>query len=242
MGFINSNFEILEKYFRRLSEYMNFANAIMVDPTAVEDPIAEIRQKYRALKIDIIMQELEGILSDSENGVSRVTEIISSLRLFARSVKDEEKDTCSLENIVNQVLLISNNEIKYVAKTEIEVPPDLILFCNKVQIGQVLINILVNAAQAIRDQGRDEMGLIKLTAVRKEKMIVITITDDGPGIPEENLLRIFDPFFTTKDIGQGTGLGLSISYDIIVNKHDGTIEVSSSKETGTTFVIQLPSI
>jgi two-component system, NtrC family, sensor kinase len=247
MGFVNSNFEILEKYFHRLSEYVSLVNGFVMRDIPPEDPktaeaLAQIRERYAALKIAVIQAELDGILTDSESGVARVTEIVSSLRLFARSVKDDEKDTCSLEEIFSQVLLISNNEIKYVARTEIDVPPDLILFCNKVQIGQVLINILVNAAQAIKAQHRSDLGLIRVTAYKANDKITIKISDDGEGIPDEIALRIFDPFFTTKDIGQGTGLGLSISYDIIVNKHYGSIDVKSSPEDGTTFVIQLPCV
>ena len=247
MGFVNNNFEILQKYFQRLSDYVSFINGFVMREDPPADPetaavLEQIRSKYASLKIKVIQEELGGVLADSENGVERVTEIVSSLRLFARSVKDDEKDTCSLENILNQVLLISNNEIKYVARTEIDVPSDLILYCNKVQIGQVLINILVNAAQAIKAQHRSELGLITVSARKQNEKIIITISDDGQGIPEEIALRIFDPFFTTKDIGQGTGLGLSISYDIIVNKHDGTIDVTSIPEKGTTFVIQLPCV
>ena len=189
MGFVNSNFEILQKYFRRISEYLDAVNEFLSNdekqiPDLGSDPRDGIRQKYKQLKIPVIMQELEGVLSDSENGVRRVTDIVSSLRLFARSVKDEEKDTCSLESIVNQVLLISNNEIKYVAKTEIDVSPDIVLYCNRVQIGQVLINLLVNAAQAIREQTREGLGLIRLSARREDDWIEITVSDDGPGIPE----------------------------------------------------------
>lgn len=84
------------------------------------------------------------------------------------------------------------------------------------------------------------MGLITITAEATDQHTLIYIEDDGPGIPEENLIKIFEPFFTTKDIGQGTGLGLSISYDIIVNKHNGQINVKSDVGKGTVFTITLP--
>jgi len=247
MGFISSNFEILQKYFLRLSEYLTAVEEVVwkqdpADEASMLKALVSLREKHDQLKIEMILKELTGVLADSETGVQRVTEIVSSLRVFARSVKDDEKDTYDLLSIVNQVLLISKNEIKYVATTEVNVPPDLLLYCNQVQIGQVLINLLVNAAQAIKTQQRSELGLIKINAEKKDSKIVITVSDDGPGIPKEHILKIFDPFFTTKDIGQGTGLGLSISYDIIVNKHEGTIDVSSEPDKGTTFVIQLPSV
>lgn len=104
----------------------------------------------------------------------------------------------------------------------------------------MFINLLVNAAQAIKSQNRHEMGTIKIFAEKDPQSITVHFADDGPGIPEENILKIFDPFYTTKEIGQGTGLGLSISYDIIVNKHGGTIDINSEVGKGTEFIVKLP--
>lgn len=244
MGFVSSNFEILQKYFSRLFEYLNFIHKIYSNVNLEESPFyylaEEVLEKHKKLKIDVVLNELEGVINDSQSGVQRVTAIIQSLRVFARSVQDDEKDTYSLIDIINQVILISNNEIKYVANVNLSIPADIILYCNKVQIGQVLINILVNAAQAIKSQQRDVMGNITIIAERDDKYIVVHIIDDGPGIPEENLLKLFDPFFTTKEIGQGTGLGLSISYDIIVNKHSGSIDINTEVGKGTEFIVKLP--
>ena len=244
MGFVSSNFEILQKYFSRLFEYLNFIHEIYSNVNLEDSPYfalsKEVLEKYKKLKIDVVLNELEGVINDSQSGVQRVTEIIQSLRVFARSVQDDEKDTYSLIDILNQVILISNNEIKYVAAIKMSIPEDVILYCNKVQIGQVFINLLVNAAQAIKSQQRNEMGNIAIIAERNEEFIAVHVIDDGAGIPKENLLKIFDPFFTTKEIGQGTGLGLSISYDIIVNKHGGSININTEISKGTEFIVKLP--
>lgn len=245
MGFVSSNFEILQKYFTRIHEYISFINQACVGIDFTQNsPYSRLAEqaaeKYRQLKIDVILDELEGIIGDSQEGVRRVTAIVQSLRMFTRSVKDDEKDTYSLSDIISQVLLISKNEIKYVANVRLSIPDNIILYCNKVQIGQVFINILVNAAQAIKSQNRDDMGNITIIAEKDTKYIAVHIIDDGPGIPQENLLKLFDPFFTTKEIGQGTGLGLSISYDIIVNKHSGSIEVETELGKGTEFIVKLP--
>jgi len=247
MGYIASNCDVLSKYISRLQEYVEFIEQTfegakhILDPLGI-DAINLIQAKAKQLKIDMIRTEIEGLQSDTKEGMKRVTEIVQSLKVFARSVRDEEKDTYNLSDIINQALLISHNEIKYYANVETSVPDDIIIYCNKVQIGQVLINILVNAAQAIKSQQRAGMGTIKVFAETNDEFITIRITDDGPGIPEGNLLKLFDPFFTTKEIGQGTGLGLSISYDIIANKHHGLIEVNSELGSGTVFVITLPRI
>jgi signal transduction histidine kinase len=204
--------------------------------------VTEINKKYLDLKLDMIMNELESLFSDTENGIHRITDIVQSLRIYARSSRDDEKATNDLLDLIHQVLLIVNNEVKYVAKVDINVPEDIILYCNRIQIGQVFINIILNASQAIKSQKRSKLGKIKIKALVIDQEIRIIFEDDGPGIPEENLLKIFEPFFTTKEIGQGTGLGLSISYDIIVNKHNGNIDVKSELGKGATFIITLPIV
>jgi len=106
--------------------------------------------------------------------------------------------------------------------------------CNPYRIGQVFINLLVNAAQAIQGEGR-----ISLRTRAVDDWVEISIQDTGQGIPAENLPKLYDPFFTTKDIGKGTGLGLSVVYGI-VNEHGGQIDVASRPGQGTTFTIYLP--
>jgi signal transduction histidine kinase len=102
------------------------------------------------------------------------------------------------------------------------------------QIGQVVMNLLLNAIHAITPPGR-----IEVATRRTEKSVEIIFTDTGAGIPEENIHKIFDPFFTTKDATKGTGLGLAVSYGII-KKHGGEIEVASNLGKGTTFTVRLP--
>ena len=107
------------------------------------------------------------------------------------------------------------------------------------EINQVLLNIIVNAAQSIKSQNRKEKGLIKIQTFSKDEYVVCKVSDDGPGIPKEIIDKIFDPFFTTKEAGKGTGLGLAVSYGII-KKHQGSIVVESEVGKGTTFTIKLP--
>lgn len=247
MGFVNSNFDVLRKYFKRIIEFLTFINAKFKNSPLSDNQelcqcAAEVESKYRSLKIDLITDELDGIFADSSAGIQRITEIVQSLRVFARSASDDEMDTNVLLDLIRQVLLITRNEVKYVANIELEVPDDIIIYCNRVQIGQVFVNIILNAAQAIKSQKREALGSIKITAEKEDQNIIIRIQDDGPGIPEENLSKIFTPFFTTKEIGQGTGLGLSVSYDIIVNKHNGDITVESELGMGAAFIITLPIV
>ena len=247
MGFVNSNFDVLQKYFKRISDLISFITEKMqADKLSqnadLSERATEVLDKYKALKIGIIMDELVGIFSDSASGIQRVTEIVQSLRVFARSSADDEKDTNSLLDIIRQVILITRNEVKYIAHIELEVPDDIIIYCNRIQLGQVFVNIILNAAQAISLQKRDSYGLIKITAKQIDQNIKIRFQDDGPGILKENISKIFEPFFTTKEIGQGTGLGLSISYDIIVYKHKGIFEVVCEVGKGAGFIIVVPIV
>jgi Signal transduction histidine kinase regulating C4-dicarboxylate transport system len=243
MGYISSNFDILKKYYVRMKEYMDFFNLeINSDAFSCVDchAIHELQDKYKELKLDFIISDLENIFNDLAGGIVRITDIIQSLRVYARSSKDDEKDTNILLELIQQVILILKNEVKYVADIKMDVSEDIALYCNRIQIGQVFVNIILNAIQAIKSQNRNSMGKILIKANCFDNQVLIEFTDDGPGIPEENLLKIFEPFFTTKEIGKGTGLGLSISYDIIVNKHNGNIDVKSEVGKGTSFLITLP--
>lgn len=245
MGFIGSNLEILSKYLERINEYFLFIEEKQNELKNISNDecdriVNETTEKYKKLKIKYILDELSSIVSDSESGVERVKNIVQSLRVFARSANDDERDTYVLLDIINQVISISINEIKYVSKVKVDVDDAITVYCNKVQLGQVLINIIVNAAQAIKSQQNNQLGEISIGASIEEDYLCIKIKDNGPGIPEEIMNKIFEPFFTTKDVGKGTGLGLSISYDIITKKHNGLIEVDSEIDKGTTFTIKLP--
>ncbi len=245
MGYISSNFDILKKYYVRMKEYMDFFNMeINSEAFSCVDcrAITELQDKYKELKLDFIVGDLENIFTDLSGGMKRITDIVQSLRVYARTSKDDERDTNILLELLQQVLLIIKNEVKYVAIIKLDVPEDIKLYCNRIQIGQVFVNIILNAIQAIKSQNKNFLGSILIRARCQNDKVIIEFTDDGPGISKEHLHKIFEPFFTTKEIGQGTGLGLSISYDIIVNKHNGSFDVKSEIGKGTTFVITLPII
>lgn len=247
MGFVKSNFDVLQKYFNRVIEFLIFVQDKIKHEISIKNPdfhqcVSLISDKYNSYNIGLILEELEGIFTDSSSGINRVTEIVQSLRVFARSSKDNEKDTSVLLDLIRQVVLITRNEVKYAANIEVDVPDDIILYCNRIQLGQVFVNIVLNAAQAIKSQERSDQGSIKIIARKKDQHILLWFIDDGPGIPAKYLPRVFEPFFTTKEIGQGTGLGLSVSYDIIVNKHAGGIDVKSEPGRGSVFLLTLPII
>ena len=138
-------------------------------------------------------------------------------------------------------MAVAGYEIKGVADIEMELCEVPEIICNAGQVNQVLLNLLINAAQAIKSQERDDKGSIQIRTYATKSDVVCEISDSGPGIRPDHLLHVFDPFFTTKPVGQGTGLGLSISHDIVVAKHKVKLLVESSAGEGTKFTMKLPN-
>lgn len=141
---------------------------------------------------------------------------------------------------IESSLMVARNAIKYDANVEMDLGDVPVIQGNGGQINQVILNICVNAAQAIKGQQREDPGTIILKTFGAGDYVVCTIQDNGPGIAPEHLSKVFDPFYTTKPVGLGTGLGLSVSHDIIVNKHKGQLLVDTEIGKGTTFTLKLP--
>lgn len=247
LSYVSSNTETLKKYISKITDvFMKYKGLINLFEDSKEFTekemamIREVKRNEKELNINFIMEDLEILLSDSFDGIDRVKKIVNSLRNFARQGVKDEYSYYDLNDIIEETLLLAKNEIKYTIDIEKDFNdlPDIL--CNRMQIGQVMLNIVMNAAQAINKQERNTRGKIIIKTQFIQENVVCQITDDGPGIGKENLDKIFNPFFTTKELGKGTGLGLSISYDIIVNKHAGELLVASERDKGATFIIKLP--
>ncbi len=233
MGFIQANIGALRKYTDKLVTVLKFAREECMngDPVIKE----KLEEKWKANRVDRILGDLGDLLSESDDGVTRVKTIVKDLKNFSH-LGNAEYASSNLVDGMESTLNIVRNEIKYKAEVERiyeEVPP---VMCNVQQINQVFLNILVNAAQAIDKKP----GLIRVHVHPEgDDRVSVDISDNGNGIEPSSLDRIFDPFYTTKAIGDGTGLGLSVSYRIIKD-HGGTILVDSEVGKGTTFRIILP--
>ena len=177
-------------------------------------------------------------LTRIKDGAERASRIVRNLLTFARQEKPERKPT-DINVVVKRALELRAYELK-VSNIEVstELAPELLeTMADPYQLQQVFLNLIVNAEQAmIEGHGR---GLLRLSTRLDAGKILIFFSDDGPGVPRENLRRIFEPFFTTKPIGRGTGIGLSIC-QAIISEHGGTIEVESTTGRGTTFIVELP--
>lgn len=233
MGFISSNLSTMGKYMEKITafEVALIETVRERGDSETDDVLHELRSK---MKVDFILDDIRSLLAESRDGAERVRRIVQDLKSFSR-VDEAEYKSVSINESLDTTLNILRNEIKYIADVEQEYDPDLpFLSCYPQRLNQVFMNILVNAAHAIKVH-----GVIKVSTKHEFDDVVVRISDSGNGIAPENLSRIFEPFFTTKEVGKGTGLGLSISYDII-KKHGGDINVESEVGVGTTFVIRLP--
>ena len=233
VGFVSSNFGTLRTYAERLlgilALYEETAAALPDD-----SPLRrKLEQAKQAADVEYLKEDMLALIRESADGVDRVRRIVLDLKTFSH-VDAVEWQAADLRQCIDTTLNLAAHEIKYkadVVKEYGEIPD---IECLPAQLNQVLLNLLVNAAQAI-----DRKGTITVRTVAGEGEVRVEIADTGCGIAPENLNRVFDPFFTTKPVGTGTGLGLSITYSI-VRKHNGRIEVESEPGKGTTFRLVLP--
>lgn len=245
LGFISSNFKVLSKYISVYQNVLSLYHSISNNPLLQTHPECnEILNKIINLEkekdIEFIHEDIQGLLSDCHEGLTRVKDIVQGLRLFSRIDQLNEFEEYDLNEGIQTTLVVANNEIKYDAEVELNPGQIPLIPAMGNQINQVLLNIVINAAYAIRKKDLDDLGWIKIKTYKDENYVYMAIEDNGIGISVENIHKIFDPFFTTKPIGEGTGLGLGIAYDIIVNKHKGNIWVESTLGEGSIFYIQLP--
>ncbi len=240
-GFVSSNLKTLTGYVGNMLEllfsYRELASLVEGRRNAVEDEarrLSAIRKVEKEIDLEFLQEDILDLIRESREGMDRIKKIVMDLKDFAHP-EDEEKKFADLNACIDSTLNIVWNEIKYKAdlkKHYDDIPP---LFCFPRQLNQVIMNLLVNASQAIEDH-----GTIDVSTRYENGNIQLVVKDNGAGIPAKHLTKIFDPFFTTKPVGKGTGLGLHLVYSI-VKKHGGSIQVRSEVGKGTEFQITLPA-
>ncbi len=230
--FIDSNLNLLQQYVDKLNQGITFMEQTL---KVVDDPeiTAQLKEMKRKLKFDFVQEDISDLLAESRDGIGDIALIVCNLKNFSQGEDDTLKPT-DLPACLEESLSIAWNKTKYKAKVEKDYQQLPLIQCLPQQLSQVFVSLLVNAAQAIEDQ-----GVITVTIRQEKGWAVIEIADNGRGILPENLERIFEVFYTTREYGKGAGLGLSICHHII-QKHQGTISVESDIGEGTCFTIKLP--
>jgi two-component system NtrC family sensor kinase len=240
LAYVANNLAVLERDYCGLSEVLA---AYEEARPALEAPHPELAERIARIaeEIDLpyIRVTLRRLLSSTRQGVKRVSDIVQNLREFARLGQATIDQVDVHEAIASSLEMIRGRLERRHIKVEEHYGELPRIVCAPAQIHQVILNLLVNAMQAIESTGRAG-GRIEISTRACRAEVILAIADDGCGIPEEIRSRIFDPFFTTKPVGQGTGLGLAISHGIVTD-HGGRIEVESQPGRGSCFRVILPA-
>jgi two-component system NtrC family sensor kinase len=245
ISYVNGNLNALKKYGRKivnlLEAYQDLEMVAQQNGEAdLHEQLKKVRQYRAAEGIDFILEDLDALVDESLEGIDRVHKIVTDLRTLP-CIDEAKPEPIDINGCLDATLNIIWDEVKCHAEVmkDYETLPEMIGCPQK--ISQVFMNILINATKAINNKGQIHISTEHVKAGRRKSddKIVITIADNGMGIPKNLLDKIFDPFFTTKPVGEGTGLGLSISYNII-KAHGGSIRFQSKEGEGTKFTISLP--
>lgn len=224
VGFVRSNLSTAQSYVEKLDRLAQLAKA---------SGNAEIAAYWRQENLSFILEDFATLLKESVAGADRVARIVADLKDFSK-IDQAEEQIADINACIRAVCNVASAQISKQAELALDLANLPLTRCRPGHLNQVILNLLLNAAQALERTGR-----IRIASRAEGDSIMIEISDTGRGMAPEVLARIFDPFFTTREVGQGTGLGLTVARDIVV-AHGGTLAVESQLGQGTTFTIQLP--
>jgi two-component system, NtrC family, sensor kinase len=241
LAYVGNNLAVLERDLRGILAMLTSYEAAHDRLAAVApEVLRQVEAISEELDWEYVRENLDRMLSRTRDGVQKVAHIVQNMRGLARTAPSTMEEAVLAELVDSAVEMLQGRLKRRGIAVQVDYgpePPKLV--CIAPQISQVLLNLLMNAIQAIEAAPRPEGGQIRIAAWREDAFQVIEVADNGAGIPPENLPHLFDPFFTTKPMGEGTGLGLSISHGIITG-HGGRIEVDSTPGQGTCFRLFLP--
>ena len=202
--------------------------------------LARVRAAEQAAELDFLHLEIPLAFERALDGVTRVAKIVRAMKEFAFP-DAREHGYANINHALETTLLVACGEYKQVASVETQFGELPDVKCNVSELNQVFLNLIINAAHAIQDSGKDAAtGLITVRTSTADRMAEIAISDNGCGIAPENASKVFDPFFTTKPVGRGTGQGLSIAHAAVVTRHGGTLSFETEVGRGTTFFVRVP--
>ncbi len=245
VNFIHGNLEYTQSYIQDLLKLL------ILYQTEYPNPTEAIEEEIENVELDFLKEDLPNILSSMQTGSERIKEIVKSLRTFSRLDEADCKEIDIHEGIESTLMILQNRLKAKPQYCEIEVIRNYgelpLVECYAGQLNQVFMNLLVNAIDVLEEQlykTEDNPFLTPQitisTKILNSQRIAIYIADNGLGMTEEVLAKIFNPFYTTKPVGKGTGLGLAISYQVVVDRHHGELNCSSTPGEGTEFAIEIP--
>ncbi|MCY9846318.1 sensor histidine kinase [Vibrio caribbeanicus] len=237
ISFVYSSVNFLSEQLHLLQTLSQLTQDMSTDPNNVEN-VKKVCEWHKKQHISELMEEFDDIFGDLKDGINRINDIIGSLKSFTQESGQIETSAFDVIKAIEETLVIASPEIKNQAQLRLELTPIPMVRGNSRRLGQVIINLIINAGQAV-----NEHGVINLSTEYDEnsQSIKIRVKDNGCGISEASLEKIFSPFYTTKDVGEGTGMGLYVSYSII-EAMGGSLSVTSQVNVGSEFTITLPTV
>ena len=238
--FLGNNLEFIKKasaQVRRLLESYEAARSELPPARA-----ATLGQLAEEMNLTFLNEEVPQAITESIEGIQRVTKIVRAMKEFSHP-GGTEKVAVDLNECLITTSTVARNEWKHIADLVLDLDPSVPTVQGlPAELNQAFLNLIVNASDAVAERmaADNRKGVITISTRRHPSGVEIRITDNGVGIEPGTLKKIFDPFFTTKRVGKGTGQGLTVCYQVIVNRHGGTIQCQSVPSVGTTFILRLP--
>lgn len=242
--YVSDNVRFLQGEFDKLLLLIQqFIDLLATPAISWEQRRRQIELIQKEVDFDFLKTEIPQAITQSLEGLERVTTIVRAMKDFSHP-GSAIKEPADLKKLITSTLEVCRNRWKYVADMKTEFEPNLpAVPCLVAEFNQVILNLVVNAADAIVEKyGTDgsHRGVITVSVKLVGEVVEIRVADDGIGIPVANQKRMFEQFFTTKVVGKGTGQGLALSRNVIVNKHGGAITFESTENIGTCFIVRLP--
>jgi signal transduction histidine kinase len=236
LQFISDSFATIDDLLKRYT--VLHEAAITGDVLGTESK--NVAEAIEDAELDFLREELPSAIEQSLSGIQQVARIASAMKTFARR-GGSEKEMADINQAIDMTAAICRNEWKYDADMELSLDPALPqIACHIGELSQVWLNLIVNAAHAIKAKPDLPRGLIRIETHQSDGMVKITVSDNGTGMPEDVRQRVFEPFFSTKAAGEGSGQGLAICRSIVTEQHGGEIELWTDVGEGTRFTIRLP--
>lgn len=244
--YVGDNIRFVEDAFRSLDRLLATtlaARASGGQKPGPADPAHNVENQAEGVDLTFLRQEVPGALRQSLEGIDQIASIVRAMKEFSHP-GSEEKQFVDVRHAIENTLTVARNEWKHVADVVTDFDPALPpVPCVAVSLNQVILNLLINAVEAVAERVGDASqgkGTISVRTRRDGNWAVIEVSDTGTGIPEEIRSKVFEPFFTTKDVGKGTGQGLALAHATIVEKHAGLLSFKTEVGQGTTFTVRLP--
>ncbi len=243
--YIQNNVSFFQDSFAEIQPLINRMRQVTTNPDVIQDSAwqKDLTRDIGTIDLDFITDEIPLSIEESLQGIDHVVRIVSAMKEFSHPGQSDKSPT-DVNRLIENAVIVTRNEWKYVAELTTDLDPALpLLMCEPGSWSQVMLNLIVNSAHAIvaGPAKDDTLGTIHIATRTQDQNLILTVEDNGTGIAPEHLDRIFEPFFTTKDVGKGTGQGLAIVYDLVVNKHRGTISCDSKPEMGCRFTLTIPA-